>query len=141
MGGALISSILENGNTKLGSVKRLVLQPNISAISIRKWLIENNWELVTEEILEEDGKIYEILVAEQGDPAKPYQENREAGLLLGPFLLQQKNKIFKKKWTAEIKNWQRIYEALAGASTTAETVDKKKELLDKIELVEEVLKP
>ncbi|MBM7651663.1 tRNA (adenine(22)-N(1))-methyltransferase [Neobacillus cucumis] len=141
MGGALISSILENGNTKLGSVKRLVLQPNISAISIRKWLIENNWELVTEEILEEDGKIYEILVAEQGDPAKPYQEKREAGLLLGPFLLQQKNEIFKKKWTAEIKNWQRIYEALAGASTTAETVDKKKELLDKIELVEEVLKP
>lgn len=77
MGGALISSILENGNTKLGSVKRLVLQPNISAISIRKWLIENNWELVTEEILEEDGKIYEILVAEQGDPAKPYQEKEK----------------------------------------------------------------
>ncbi|MDR4948619.1 tRNA (adenine(22)-N(1))-methyltransferase [Neobacillus cucumis] len=139
MGGALISSILENGNTKLGSVKRLVLQPNISAISIRKWLIENNWELVTEEILEEDGKIYEILVAEQGDPAKPYQEKREAGLLLGPFLLQQKNEIFKKKWTAEIKNWQRIYEALAGASTSAETVNKKRELLDKIKLVEEVL--
>jgi tRNA (adenine22-N1)-methyltransferase len=139
MGGALISSILENGNTKLGSVKRLVLQPNISAISIRRWLIENNWELVTEEIVEEDGKIYEILVAEQGDAVKPYQENREAGLLLGPFLLQQKNEIFKKKWTAEMKNWQRIYKALGGASTTAETVDKKKELLDKIKLVEEVL--
>jgi tRNA (adenine22-N1)-methyltransferase len=38
-----------------------------------------------------------------------------------------------------MKNWQRIYKALGGASTTAETVDKKKELLDKIKLVEEVL--
>ncbi|MEH7120455.1 tRNA (adenine(22)-N(1))-methyltransferase TrmK [Neobacillus vireti] len=140
MGGALISSILENGNDKLDSVKRLILQPNISAISIRTWLLENNWELIAEEIIEEDSKIYEILVAEKGNPAKPYIEKKEEGLLLGPFLMKQKNEIFKKKWTAEKKNWQRIYEALEGASLNAETIEKKKELTDKIRLVEEVLK-
>ena len=140
MGGALISSILENGNDKLDSVKRLILQPNISAISIRTWLLENNWELIAEEIIEEDSKIYEILVAERGNPAKPYIEKKEEGLLLGPFLMKQKNEIFKKKWTAEKKNWQRIYEALEGASLNAETIEKKKELTDKIRLVEEVLR-
>ncbi|MEH7549753.1 tRNA (adenine(22)-N(1))-methyltransferase [Neobacillus vireti] len=140
MGGALISSILDNGKDKLDSVQRLILQPNISAISIRTWLLANNWELIAEEIIEEDSKIYEILVAERGDPLKPYLIKRDEGLLLGPFLLKQKNEIFKKKWIAEMNNWQRISKALEGASETVETIEKRKELTDKIKLVEGVLK-
>ena len=73
MGGSFIASILEQGKEKLAQVTRLVLQPNISAISIREWLLENGWGLTAEEILEEDGKIYEILVAEQGDEKAAYQ--------------------------------------------------------------------
>ncbi|MEH7481916.1 tRNA (adenine(22)-N(1))-methyltransferase TrmK [Neobacillus drentensis] len=140
MGGALIANILENGKDKLTSVKRLVLQPNISAISIRKWFIENNWELIDEEILEEDGKIYEILIGEKGDPNKPYKKNLDMGLLVGPFLLKKQDETFKKKWTAEINNWQRIYEALEGASQSPETNEKKQEMIAKIKLVEEALK-
>jgi tRNA (adenine22-N1)-methyltransferase len=139
MGGALISSILENGKNKLDSVKRLVLQPNISAISIRKWLIENNWELIEEEIMEEDGKIYEVLIAEQGDPIKPYQSKRDWGLLLGPYLVQKKADAFKKKWSAEKNNWLRIYDALEGATKSKETLEKRQELLAKIKIVEEAL--
>ncbi|ETI65949.1 tRNA (adenine(22)-N(1))-methyltransferase [Neobacillus vireti] len=140
MGGALITSILENGKDKLGSVKRLVLQPNISAISIRNWFLGNNWELVAEEIIEEDGKIYEILIAEKGDPDNPYKTNKDMGLLLGPFLVKNQDAAFRKKWTAEKKNWQRIYGALEGAAETAETIEKKQELLNKIKLIEEALK-
>ncbi len=140
MGGALIASILDNGKEKLTTVKRLVLQPNISAISIRKWFIENNWELIDEEILEEDGKIYEILIGERGDPYKPYNTNLDMGLLVGPFLVQKQDKTFKRKWTAEMKNWQRIYEALEGATQSLETLEKKREIIDKIKLVEEALK-
>lgn len=140
MGGSLITSILENGKEKLGSVKRLILQPNISAISIRKWFMENNWELIAEEIMEEDGKIYEVLVGEKGDPSKPYQDQLESGLLLGPFLSQKQDPAFQKKWTLEIRNWNRIMEQLESAGETAETLEKKQELLNKIKLVEEVLK-
>jgi tRNA (adenine22-N1)-methyltransferase len=140
MGGALIASILENGKDKLTSVNRLVLQPNISAISIRKWLIENNWELVDEEILEEDGKIYEILIGERGDPQRPYKKNLNMGLLLGPYLVQKQDQTFKKKWTAEMKNWLRIFEALEGATQSTETSEKKQEITAKIKLAEEALK-
>ncbi|MEH7157056.1 tRNA (adenine(22)-N(1))-methyltransferase [Neobacillus drentensis] len=139
MGGALIASILENGKEKLTSVKRLVLQPNISAISIRNWFINNNWELVAEEILEEDGKIYEVLIGEKGDPYKPYKNNKTMGLLVGPYLVQKQGQTFKKKWRTEMKNWQRIYEALEGAAQSPENIEKKQEILEKIKLAEEAL--
>ncbi|MGG3562213.1 tRNA (adenine(22)-N(1))-methyltransferase TrmK [Neobacillus rhizosphaerae] len=140
MGGSLITSILENGKKKLDSVTRLVLQPNISAVSIRKWFLENNWELVSEEIIEEDGKIYEVLVGEKGDPYKPYNEKIESGLLLGPFLSRKQEEAFQKKWTMELRNWQRIVEQLESAGETAETIEKKQEIVNKINLVEEALK-
>ena len=140
MGGSLIASILENGNEKLDSVKRLVLQPNINAIAIRSWLVDNHWELIAEEIIEEDSKIYEILVAEKGDPLKPYRDvPLETGLLVGPFLLRGKEKAFNKKWSLEKKNWNRIYEQLESAGPSAETEAKKQELVKKISLIEGVL--
>jgi tRNA (adenine22-N1)-methyltransferase len=139
MGGSLIASILEQGKAKLAQVKRLVLQPNISAISVREWLLENGWGLTAEEILEEDGKIYEILVAEQGDEKAAYQNNLEKGLLLGPYLIKDKGYIFQKKWSVEKENWLKILNQLEKASNTVENNEKKQELQKKIGLVEEVL--
>ncbi|MDP4164317.1 MAG: tRNA (adenine(22)-N(1))-methyltransferase TrmK, partial [Bacillota bacterium] len=107
MGGALIASILERGKAKLENVKRLILQPNISAISIRLWLIENGWELIEEEILEEEGKIYEILVAEKGDPLSAYSNEKDRSLLFGPFLITRQQDAFMKKWSIERDNWKR----------------------------------
>ncbi|WP_141431531.1 tRNA (adenine(22)-N(1))-methyltransferase TrmK [Bacillus sp. 03113] len=139
MGGALIASILEKGSEKLSSIKRLILQPNIGAIAIRVWLLENGWELIDEEILEEDGKIYEILIAEKGDPKKPYHEDMDRNLLLGPFLSKNPTEIFKKKWFAEKSNWERIIFQLNQASSTLENQMKKQELENKIQMVERIL--
>lgn len=139
MGGALITSILEEGKEKLEGVKRLVLQPNISAISIRLWLLENRWSLINETILEEDGKIYEILVAEKGDPKAAYTENIEWELLFGPLLSKEKNEAFIHKWSGEQKNWERIIEQLGQSSQTEENVEKTKDLQKKISMVKEVL--
>lgn len=139
MGGALIASILEEGKEKLEGVKRLVLQPNISAISIRMWLLENAWSLINEAILEEDGKIYEILVAERGNPKSVYSENIENQLLFGPFLIKEKNEAFIHKWTAESNNWERILKQMSQSSQTAEKIEKQMEIQKKISMVKEVL--
>lgn len=139
MGGALIASILENGKTKLEKVQRLILQPNISAISIRTWLRNNGWELIAENMVEEDEKIYEILVAERGEVDKPYG-NLQEGLLLGPFLMKEQPAPFKKKWQREMTNWKRILTQIEKAEKTAENVKKIEELQQKIRLVEGVVK-
>lgn len=139
MGGALIASILENGKTKLEKVQRLILQPNISALSIRTWLRNNGWELIAENMVEEDEKIYEILVAERGEVDKPYG-NLQEGLLLGPFLMKKQPAPFKKKWQREMTNWKRILTQIEKAEKTAENVKKIEELQQKIRLVEGVVK-
>ncbi|MEH7461295.1 tRNA (adenine(22)-N(1))-methyltransferase TrmK [Bacillus thuringiensis] len=139
MGGALIRDILENGKEKLKGVTRLILQPNIAAHHIREWFIENGWELIKEKIVKEDGKIYEILVGEQGDVLAPYNEKKEEALFMGPFLMKEKNEVFVEKWESERKNFENICKQLERATETEETKEKRAEVLEKIRMIEEVL--
>ncbi|MFD9627828.1 tRNA (adenine(22)-N(1))-methyltransferase [Peribacillus muralis] len=139
MGGTLISSILESGKEKLGTVKRLILQPNVGASHVRSWLIDNGWELSGEEILEEDGKIYEILMAEKGDPLRPYRVNKQKGLMFGPYLTNEFSSTFVKKWQLEKKHLHRIIEQLDESGRSGlET--KRNDLQAQISIIEEVLK-
>lgn len=97
MGGRLIAEILEAGKDKLVSVERLVLQPNNREDDVRRWLVANDFQLVTEEILEENDKIYEILVAEKGNVDLTADQLR-----FGPYLLEDQSATFQKKWLKEL---------------------------------------
>jgi tRNA (adenine22-N1)-methyltransferase len=77
-------------------------------------------------------------VAEKGDPSKPYKDVHKE-LLLGPFLMEEMSDIFKKKWQGELNNWQRILKQLEKAAESEETIEKRQELTEKIQMVEEVL--
>ena len=46
MGGRLIATILEEGLDKLGSVKRLILQPNNREDDLRIWLQDHGFQIV-----------------------------------------------------------------------------------------------
>ncbi|MFC3882949.1 tRNA (adenine(22)-N(1))-methyltransferase [Bacillus songklensis] len=139
MGGTLIRKILEQGKEKLAGVKRLILQPNIGAKTVRQWLIEYSWEIKEEKILEEDGRIYEIIAAEPGDALKPYGEKREAGLLLGPMLMRERNEAFVKKWTHELNHWKRVIAQLEKTEENRENKARKEELQQAVAIIEEVL--
>jgi tRNA (adenine22-N1)-methyltransferase len=138
MGGSLISSILNQGLLKLSGVQRLILQPNVGAISIRKWSIKHHWKLVSEEIIEEDQKIYEILVLEPINNHELYILS-EAELLMGPYLIKEKNQVFIEKWRQESKKWERIIENINHAEESIETIEKKKILQHHISLVKGVI--
>ncbi|MGC4430667.1 tRNA (adenine(22)-N(1))-methyltransferase TrmK [Streptococcus suis] len=97
MGGRLIADILEAGKDKLASVERLVLQPNNREDDVRRWLVAHDFQLVTEEILEENDKIYEILVAEKGKSDLTADQLR-----FGPYLLEEQSATFQKKWLKEL---------------------------------------
>lgn len=139
MGGSLIREILENGKERLTSVKRLILQPNIGAHQIRDWFIENGWELKKEIIMKEDGKIYEILVGEKGNPINLYSDNKEVEILLGPFLMREKSDIFVEKWQRELNTLEKIKLQIESAEETEENLERLIEINWKINIVMEAI--
>lgn len=129
MGGRLIAAILEAGQAALAGVERLILQPNNREDDVRQWLVTHGFQLVAETILEEQGKIYEVLVAEKGKQVlSPIQ------LRFGPYLLTERSDIFVKKWQ---KEWDKLQLALE--KIPDEHSDSRQRLMDKRQMIEEVL--
>lgn len=95
MGGSLIASILEKDKNKLTGIKRLVLQPNVGESQLREWLMNNHYQIMNEKIIEEDNHIYEIIVTEPS--VVPFRYSKYE-LDFGPFLLENKGPVFRKKW-------------------------------------------
>jgi tRNA (adenine22-N1)-methyltransferase len=138
MGGILIASILENGKEKLEGVSRLILQPNVAARWVRAWLEKEGWVLAAEEILKEDGKIYEVLVAKRSGNSPYSHDEKEKEMLFGPYLLKEKSDVFKEKWSGELNQWKKILSQMS-KSGSPETEQRKKDLQNNIKMAEELL--
>lgn len=117
MGGSLIKTILEEGNSKLSNVERIIAQPNVEARNVRRWFNENGYILTNEAIVEENEHIYEILVADKDSTNQLYSdEYMEKELLFGPLLLKNKSAEFYKKWTLEHRKLVRVITQMKSAS-------------------------
>jgi tRNA (adenine22-N1)-methyltransferase len=156
MGGSLIAQILQRGKTlgKLQGVSVLALQPNVGEDILRRWLVDNGWVLISENILEEDGKIYEVLTAvrevEGTDLSnevlyKPLALEDGAVvcgpdllLQMGPWLLRSPNAAFISKWEGEISKLESILTSLS-RSELESAEDKRKAIRSRIQEITEVL--
>ncbi|QHW30418.1 SAM-dependent methyltransferase [Paenibacillus rhizovicinus] len=158
MGGALMADILESGRLagKLAGVRELVLQPNVGEEIVRKWLVEHGFVLQDETLLEEDGKMYEVLHALRASDSPKETTNEtlyDPGFLavsleteqkrnwlyrMGPYLLRQRAELLDNKWRHEIGKLERICKQLE-QSDLAESRDKQTQLRQEINAIEEVL--
>lgn len=66
MGGLLIEEILKANKEVTNSINTFILQPMICAKELREYLVENNFEILEEVLIKEDGKYYEIIKAKHG---------------------------------------------------------------------------
>lgn len=137
MGGALITEILHAGKAKLAQVDRLILQPNIEARKVRQWLYGNGYHLTAEQMLEEKGHIYEILVADR-QGSNPYDEAiMDKQFFFGPYLLKEKSPVFLKKWRMEKEKLTSIVIQMKKAETP--NLEKIKQFTKELTWIEEVL--
>lgn len=153
MGGSLMASILEAGKAKLPGVQTLILQPNVGEDHVRRWLLTNGWKLESEAILEEDGKIYEILqahVVPQDDRdaledlysprelAGGFKVSKERLLQMGPYFMVEAPDVWFDKWESELKKLAMI-EGQLKLSTAEASIAKAEQIHQEMNEIKEVL--
>lgn len=94
MGGQLIIDILGAHSDKLDNVEKLILAPHGNEGEVRKMISFLGYQIYDEEVVEEAGKFYEIIVAHNVPCAVCGVE-----VVFGPQNLHKKTPTFVAKWT------------------------------------------
>ncbi|MBQ4571584.1 MAG: SAM-dependent methyltransferase [Bacilli bacterium] len=105
MGGELIINILEEGYEKSSNVNKFILEANTKVPSLRKYLFNNKYEIVSEKIVKENNKYYELILCKKTNSIIEYDD---LDIEFGPILRKEKSPIFIEKWTNVYNKYQNI---------------------------------
>ncbi|BAF59094.1 MAG: SAM-dependent methyltransferase [Pelotomaculum sp.] len=111
LGGRTVKEILAASPGVLRQAKRLILQPMGGCGELRAWLAENGWRISDEKLVEDEGIIYNIMVAEPGREEVPDPLLLE----LGPRLLEKKDPLMRRYLEEISGRYERALSALAAA--------------------------
>ena len=82
MGGITMIKIMEESAAVLKALTCLVLQPMVAVPQVRRWLQTHGWCIIDEDIVNEEGHLYELLVAEPGQTEEQTYQLSEVGPVL-----------------------------------------------------------
>ena len=138
MGGQLVVNILDRRLADLGSVGTVIVQPNTNAPLVREFLYQAGYHLDKEQLVEENGIIYEVLVAKKNslDPYGGSIAIRQQQFYFGPFLMEEKSALFRKKWQQSYQKLKYITDQMKKAKNTDE--NKLEDFQVKMDWIEEV---
>ncbi|HWR43888.1 class I SAM-dependent methyltransferase [Sporomusa sp.] len=134
MGGANIIDILQARPEVTRTVKRLILQPMIAAANVRSWLHTHGWRIVDEQLVQEEGKLYQIIAAEPGVSSVVEPVLYE----IGPLLWQSKHPLLKLHVNELISHLRGVILAMEGSADAVKSV-KYREYTTKLKELEEKL--
>lgn len=108
MGGGLAIKIMEDGKNIFKSLKEFVLQPQSELEKVRQYLYENDYCIIAEDMVLEDGKFYPMMKVING-PVEPYSP---AELRYGKILIKMKHPVLKMFLEKEVQAKKHIIENL-----------------------------
>lgn len=140
MGGITIAQVLEARPPGVAP-RYFVLQPMERSAFLRVWLYQHRWAVLDEDLVEEKGRIYEILVARPGPaPASEADEPPLAGGEVGRILVNKRHPLLPRLLAQKQQRYRRQL-AEAGRSPRAEEARQKaKEVLAELERLAASLK-
>ena len=133
MGGILISELLEAKLEVARSVDKLILQPMQAQNELRKYLLNNGFEILNEVLVKEDFRIYEIIITKYS--GKNTEVKDEIYYEVGTKLIENKDPLLNEFIDKKIYMYNSIIKKIEGKSS--EGIEKKiKESKNAIEKLE-----
>ena len=134
MGGELIRKILQNGKAHLDAGIGLVLQPQSELDTVRTFLYEQNYLIVDELFLQEEGKFYTIIKAKKTSQCYPLKPEEA---MYGPVLLKRMEPLFQKYLHITQQKKQELYDVLLKKNTLS-AAKRCKELESELSMLKEI---
>lgn len=127
MGGMTIRDIVLQSADVAASVKRFILQPQRNNGVVRQFMCDNGFKIVAEDLVEEDGFFYEIMVLEAGEMTLTPDEAE-----FGPLLLAEKHPLLTDFLELKIKDSERLLVAMAN-NNSEDSITRKDQLKSHID--------
>ena len=121
MGGILISELLEAKKSVAHNLDKLILQPMQAQDELRKYLLNNGYEILDEVLVKEDFRIYEIIVAKY--TSKNTNIDDKIYYEVGKKLIENKDPLLNEFIDKKIFMYNSILKKLEGK--TGEEINKK----------------
>ncbi len=103
MGGRLMMRILSEAPDKTDSFQEMILQPQSDIESFRRFLYEQGYHIVEENMIEEDNKFYSVMRVMKSESS--LEEPNQLACRYGPVLLRNKSRVL----LSFLKREERIY--------------------------------
>jgi len=135
MGGILISELLEAKKSVAHNLDKLILQPMQAQDELRKYLLNNGYEILDEVLVKEDFRIYEIIVAKYTGKNTTVED--EIYYEVGKKLIKNNDELLNELIDKKIFMYNSILNKLEGK--TGEEIEKKIKIsADKISKLEKL---
>lgn len=133
MGGMLMIDILEKGKVITENAKELILQPQKDIDKVRQYLHNNNFKIIDDEMLKDDGKYYTIIKAIKGKENTLYKKEE---YIFGKFEIDNKCEILKEYIEDQLYKMEIVLKNIKETNVQSRIL----EIEDNIKMYKEVLK-
>ncbi len=135
MGGPLMIRILEEARDVVDALQYLILQPQTEIADVRRYVTGTGFRIVQEDMVEENGKFYPMMLAVPGQ-AESYDEVEYA---YGKKLLQMRHPVLKRYLQKEQRKLEQLLARLSEEKDSDDTRQRKTELKQELALLEKAL--
>ncbi len=113
MGGDMIVKILDEVEWVLSNDYKLILQPMSKAEILRYWLVYNGFEILREQLVDENNTVYQVIVARFGGITKL----NDAELYIGKRELSENTELYAKIFMQAKNRFKRAVAEISGGES------------------------